>query len=107
MKEREKVDKSVEDARLTDLARGVSAKLEEGNYKGAVRLLCSDDTLAPYTNETTQALRDKHPTTPANRRTLPIPAAGDQPLSADVAAVRRALYSFPSGGARWFNSPTS
>jgi hypothetical protein len=35
-----------EQKRMDWLTKSVSIKLEEGNYKGAVRLLCSDDIQA-------------------------------------------------------------
>jgi hypothetical protein len=41
----------------TWLARSVSSKLEEGNYKRAVRLLCSDDSQAEVSEATVAALR--------------------------------------------------
>ena len=43
------------------LAKRVSSKLEEGDYKGAVRIACSEDSIADITDETISALLDKHP----------------------------------------------
>lgn len=43
------------------LSDRVSSKLEEGNYKGAVRLACSEDTMADHSDITLSALRLKHP----------------------------------------------
>ena len=43
------------------LAARVSVKLEEGDFKGAVRLACSDDTLAPMNEATYEALLERHP----------------------------------------------
>ena len=43
------------------LAARVSGKLEEGNYRGAVRLACSEDVTAEHNGETLEALKDKHP----------------------------------------------
>ena len=43
------------------LARRVSEKLEEGDFKGVVRLTCSEDTIASDSEATIAALRSKHP----------------------------------------------
>ena len=39
----------------------MSAKLEEGDLKGAVRLASSEDTQAPMNEATLEALEGKHP----------------------------------------------
>ena len=44
---------------LTTLAAQVSAKLEEGDFRGAVRLACSEDSLTDLDEETLAALRSK------------------------------------------------
>ena len=46
---------------LINLVKRVSTKLEEGDYKGAVRIACSDDTIADINDETLSALKLKHP----------------------------------------------
>jgi len=46
---------------LSNLAARVSAKMEEGDVHGAVRLAVSDDSLAPYDDDTVAALRLLHP----------------------------------------------
>ena len=51
---------SVEDG-LQGLGRRVASKLEEGDFRGAVRLACSDDRLAPSDSATFAALQAKHP----------------------------------------------
>ena len=53
---------------IDQLAARVSSKLEEGDYKGAVRLACSEvqDVIAEHNNHTLEALRSKHPTPPAD-----------------------------------------
>ena len=43
------------------VATRVSAKLEERNFRGAVCLACSEDTIAEVSNATIAALRSKHP----------------------------------------------
>ena len=46
---------------MESLAARVSAKLEEGDFKGAVRLASSDDVLAPMNAATYEALLERHP----------------------------------------------
>ena len=46
---------------LEYLAARVACKLEEADFKGAVRLACSDDTIAAHSSDTLDALREKHP----------------------------------------------
>lgn len=48
---------------LSAISKRVSCKLEEGDYKGAIRLASSRDTFAQHTPETLDALRSKHPPT--------------------------------------------
>ena len=44
--------------------------MEQGNFKAAVRIACSDESLSPNNAETIQALIDKHPTPPPVRPLL-------------------------------------
>lgn len=37
-------------------------KLEEGDFRGAVRLICSEDSVVDVSDATISALRSKHPT---------------------------------------------
>ena len=46
---------------LSNLAKRVSSKLEDGDFKGAVRITCSEDTMADLNEETLSALHAKHP----------------------------------------------
>ena len=46
---------------MESLAKRVSAKLEEGDYGGAVRITCSEDTIADITPDTLSVLLEKHP----------------------------------------------
>jgi hypothetical protein len=82
---------------LANLARAVAVKLEESNYKGAVRLVCSEDTIAPHSAATLQALRDKNPPGPSDRRAPPAPDSSAPSYTADESAIRKALFSFPPG----------
>src|SRR6478609_455078 len=79
------------------MARAVSTRLEEGNFKGAVSLLTSEDSLSVPTSGTLTALLDKHPAAPQDRRPLLQPDSFKNGLSFDEATVRKAVYSFPPG----------
>ena len=46
---------------LRTLAKRVSSKLEEGDYRGAVRTACSEDSVAVVTEEVISELKRKHP----------------------------------------------
>ena len=82
---------------MTILARGVSSRLEEGNFKGAVRLLSSQDKPAPDTPAIFQALVDKHPSAPTDRRPPPPSNPLVPPITFSESMVHRAILSFPAG----------
>jgi hypothetical protein len=81
------------------LAKAVSCKLEEGDIKGVVRLVCSEDKPAPNTAETLAALKKKHPPAAVYRR----PACNtnsprfDPVQLYDVNTVHKVIRSFPAG----------
>lgn len=86
--------------RTRTLASLVSTKIEEGNFKAALRLVCSDDTPAPDTQETLEALKKKHPSVPSDRRIPPSPdSLNIQPLQVTPEMVKAAIHSFPAGSA--------
>ena len=56
------------------LREAVSSHLEEGDFRGAIRLASASDTLAPHTAATLQAVKEKHPSPPASHLSpLPLP----------------------------------
>jgi hypothetical protein len=69
-----------------------SAKLEDGDVKGAVRLLCSDDSLAAPNDATFAELRLLHPAAPVDRR--PAPSTVVPSLQVLPDAVKTAIMSF-------------
>ena len=77
------------------IASMASAKLEDGDIKGAVRLLCSDDRLAVADQSTFDELHRLHPSAPIDRR--PVPFTDMPPLQVSPSAVRTAVQAFPSG----------
>ena len=78
-------------------AKRVSAKLEEGNIKGALQLLSSVDSVAPCTRVIYDSLKALHPSSPPDCRPPPVPS-GD-PLRVMSSEVRYAIRSFPNGSA--------
>lgn len=73
--------------------------IDDGNIRGAVRLVSSDDSLAPHDEETTNFLRQKHPAAPADRGQFSNPAATPQALSFTIDDIKAAIRSFPKGSA--------
>ena len=81
------------------LAKRVSSKLEDGDFRGAVRLTCSQDSLAVKNEETLTALRSKHPQRCSDSCFPTGPhAATDLPFLADGVVIQ-AIRSFPRSSA--------
>ena len=81
-----------------NLAARVSSKLEDGDVRGAIRLAASDDTMAPFDDDTAAALRVKHPTRAASDVTPPTPCI-DTCLYLQESDVLAAIKSFVPGSA--------
>ena len=83
---------------LKNLATRVAAKLEEGDFRGAVRIASSDESFAPDTSITLDLLRDKHP--PQHTLSL-IPPQQNNTICVNVSSsdVVNAIRSFPAGSA--------
>ena len=79
------------------LREAISAKMEDGNIRAAVRLLCSDEHPAEFSASTLNQLRQKHPPAPPDR--LPIPPKPPTSLVVDEAEVARVVRTFPAGSA--------
>ena len=79
------------------LQRGVAAKLEDGDVRGAIRLLASKDEIAQSSQEIVERLKLKHPPAPAD---LAMPAGPDetiQPCQVTEAEVVASIASFDNG----------
>ena len=80
------------------LAKLVAAKINDGDVKGAVRLACSDDVLAPHTQSTLETLRAKHPPLHPDSS---FPVATAEQLQhvfvLEPKVVLSAIRSFPNG----------
>ena len=82
------------------LARHVSAKLEEGDFKGAVRLASSEDTLADFSDATLSALRAKHPPPHPNSIIPPSPVVNENDrLEIVEEELAYIIRLFPNGSA--------
>ena len=81
------------------LAVAVTSKLEAGNFKAAIRLICSDDTPAADTLNTLKALETKHPGPAPDRRPPCDPQDNSHftPVQISSQDLHKALRSFPPG----------
>ena len=79
------------------IAKRASIKLEDGDVRGAIRILSSSDTIAPRDATTAAALGALHPSTPPDRR--PPPTTTSAPMHVNSSAVKKAISSFPNGSA--------
>jgi hypothetical protein len=79
------------------VASRASLKLEDGDIKGAIRILCSDDRLVQPDSDTLAKLADLHPKAPFDRRQAPDVTTA--PLHVNKSEVRQAILSFPAGSA--------
>ena len=73
--------------------------MEEGDYKGAVRIACTDDTIAEHSSATLMSLMQKHPKLHPDRDIFPTPDADMPSLTVTEEVARRAIVSFPNGSA--------
>ena len=80
------------------IAAAVSSKVEDGNLKAALRLICSEDKPADCSDAVFNALLSKHPPRASNRQPVPDPVQGDfASLQVSESSVLKALKSFPAG----------
>lgn len=71
----------------------------DGDVSGAVRVLCSDATLAPVNHETLRALQEEHPSAPPDLHMPPSPDSFTQCLQVSMDKVEQAIQSFNPGSA--------
>ena len=81
------------------LAARVSAKIEEGDIRGAVRLAVSDDTLAPNNDATVAELQQLHPPRAVITSVQPPSIDDAVPLVLTSQDITEAVRSFPVGSA--------
>ena len=82
---------------LMSLASRILAKLE-GDFKGAVRIACSDDSIADMDQATLTALQQKHPTPPADSVIPDLPPT-NQSFSISKKEIALSIRSFPNSSA--------
>jgi hypothetical protein len=91
---------AVNDSVLQNLAERVSAKIEEGDVRGAVRLAASNDTLAAYDDDTAAVLRQLHPSRAAPTCDSQLqPVVGMPALTLSENDITSAIKSFLAGSA--------
>lgn len=90
----------VKKSKEIQLKKCVSAKLCDGDVRGALRLLTSEEDQAPQNDQTYALLASKHPPMPDDL-SLPPPADDDlaDPVQVGEDEVRKALSSFRPGSA--------
>lgn len=79
-----------------DIAKAVSSKIEDGNVKGAYRLLCSDDKPAGCSEAALAAMHARHPLAPTDRVFTPVTEALPS-LRVSEDEIIKAIKSFPAG----------
>ena len=88
----------------------MSAKLEEGDFKGAVRLASSEDTLAPCSEVTFELLKERHPDSHPDSTIPPIDENSENctilVTEEEVAKVIRSFPKSSTGGSGWPKTPT-
>ena len=70
----------------------ISSKLNEGNVRAGIRLAASEDTVAPFDNNTYEKLQSKHPRA-ANHAQQVV----EDSLIVFEPTVAKVINSFPSG----------
>src|SRR5215831_15460391 len=79
-----------------DLAKAVTSKVEDGNIRAALRLLCSDDKPTEPSDTVFNAMQARHPPAPPDRSTVPDPESFDSHEIME-ATVSKAIKAFPAG----------
>ena len=77
----------------------VDAKFAEFDFRGAIRELSSEDSLAPDNDETFDRLSERHPPAPVGISLPPAPDNGDAHIQVSADSVKKAILSFPAGSA--------
>lgn len=83
--------------RVSDLRSRIESKVADGDIQGEVRLLSSEDSIAPVNSDTLCKLQEKHPS-PSRILDFPDPPndSSERVVVSDK-EVRKAIYSFKNG----------
>ena len=80
------------------LARRIHGKCADGDIRGALRILTSDDTVAELDADVIAALLEKHPAAPEDEQLPPPPSPSDPaPLTVTPEEVEAAINTMPTG----------
>ena len=79
------------------LKKVVSAKLSDGDIRGAIRLLASNDAIVQESDEAVKSLTAKHPASPPDLSLPPRPDGSTPPILATEADVSAAIATFNTG----------
>ena len=92
--------------RARHLASVVLSKIEEGSFKVAIRIICSEDTPAPDSLDILKALQEKHSKAPSDRRTPCDPSSSAHFAALQVSSfeVSAAIKSFSLGSSNGLES---
>jgi hypothetical protein len=82
-----------------NVGKKVELKISDGDIKGAIRLITSEDTLAQATEETFQSLLEKHPIHPPFSQDNFYEENNLPPITTTEEEVYKAIMSFPNGSA--------
>ena len=85
---------------LEQLGARVAARLEEGDFRGAIRIASSNESFAPVNSHTLELLNERHPPRYPNSKNPP-ESAKNTCCSIEVTSseVLAAIHSFPAGSA--------
>ena len=86
---------TTEEGAAKDMARRVASKMADGDVRGALRIITSDDSFAHPTDEVIASIANKHPGPPSDIREPCPPATDAAALIATEGDVLRAIKSFP------------
>lgn len=81
------------------LSKRVEAKVNDFDIKGAIRIISSNDTFAPFDINTLNILKSKHPSPPQNLVYPSVNIKDSPSLSVTEIDVSKAINSFPCGSA--------
>ena len=79
------------------LRKLVELKIADGDVAGAIRLLSSKTTVAPFNAATAAALHEKHPIPPDHLKLPPAPDLSAPALEASTATIEKSIRSFKPG----------
>ena len=79
------------------MARRIHGKCADGDIRGALRILTSNDTVAELDADVIAALLEKHPAAPEDEQLPPPPSPSDPaPLTVTLEEVEVAINTMPT-----------